>query len=118
MAHTPGPWEVSEFVDNVWSGSPWENNERLVGTHSSFSIVRRESTPEASTLIAEINQTVRNPLRPPVDQIADARLMAAAPDLLASLVNLLRETDDGTQLCARRFAEEAKAAICKATGVA
>lgn len=47
---------------------------------------------------------------------ANARLIATAPELLEALVNLMRETDDGTQLCARDFAEAARAAIAKATG--
>lgn len=52
----------------------------------------------------------------PVNGRANARLIAAAPDLLSALENLLRETSGGSELCARCFAEQAAAAIAKAKG--
>lgn len=41
---------------------------------------------------------------------------AASPELLEALKNLMRETDEGTQLCAKEFAENARAVIAKAEG--
>ncbi len=46
----------------------------------------------------------------------DAFLIAAAPELLDALENLMRETDQGTQLCAEHFSLAALRAIAKAKG--
>lgn len=51
------------------------------------------------------------------EAVCNARLIAAAPELLQALTDLLRETSNGTDLCTRLFADQAAAAIRKATGV-
>ena len=45
----------------------------------------------------------------------NARLICAATDLLEALTNLLRETSNGTDICAAKFVSAAKTAIEKAT---
>jgi hypothetical protein len=47
---------------------------------------------------------------------ADADLIAAAPDLLEALVDLLRETSNGCEICAQQFVDAARGAIAKAGG--
>lgn len=47
---------------------------------------------------------------------SNARLIAAAPDLLEAIRALLRETDGGTQPCGEEIFKQALAAVFKATG--
>lgn len=94
--HTPGPWKSSDDL------------------HGSF-IIGSDRNWIARTFCDKSEMagiTSRGPLHTAAE--ANARLIAAAPDLLVALVDLMRETDDGTQLCARDFAEAALAAIAKA----
>mgnify|MGYP001013498869 CR=1 FL=1 len=93
--HTPGPWKVVPRL----SGS--EN-------HRGYQIVAK---PKAWTIAEAI----------PVDHDgieggANARLIAAAPELLQALQNLVSDIDDGT-VYGQRLAQ-AHAAIAKATGAA
>ncbi len=90
MAHTPGPWFQFDGVSCV--GGPHPEN----GTAG----------------IAMCGMRLRSD-----EEVAgNIRLICAAPDLLAVLEKLLHETDDGTQLCAREFADAAHAVIRKARG--
>ena len=94
--HTPGPWRLNE--NNNWKTNPFSVTVRKFGVHS--------------TTIANIptRMTV-----PPQEQQANARLIAAAPDLLEALQTLpqgpLYTDEDWT-----RWIETARAAIDKATG--
>jgi hypothetical protein len=94
--HTPGPWRLNE--NNNWKTNPFSVTVRKFGVHS--------------TTIANIptRMTV-----PPQEQQANARLIAAAPDLLEALQTLPQGplyTDDEINL----WVEKASAAIDKATG--
>lgn len=97
MPHTPGPWEANgTYVRKILpSGYTLPITRVYNQRHGSPGVEPDMSLPEAE---------------------ANARLIAAAPDLLAALEKLLHETDDGTQLCAREFAEAAHAAVAKAKG--
>jgi len=100
--YTPGPWEVREGWEEVFGPAVY--------------------TPDAHDTqpLAAVNE-VGNP-----NADADARLMAAAPDLLAALdhlllwfpepsVNTIRFNDIGGGVFARDV-DVAQAAIAKATG--
>ena len=94
--HTPGPWRLNE--NNNWKTNPFSVTVRKFGVHG--------------TTIANIptRMTV-----PPQEQQANARLIAAAPDLLEALQTLPQGplyTDDEINL----WVEKASAAIDKATG--
>lgn len=106
MNHTSGPWLLSHNTN--WKTNPFSVTVRKPGVH---------------------NTTVANiPLRmtiPPQEQQANARLIAAAPDLLAALEYALKDMEG-----ARDWVREkspmigvlavsigmARAAIAKATG--
>lgn len=102
MAHTPGPWVASEgHPSDVWHvdmpGRAWSV---VVGRHDE-----------------DFDQ--------PVEEVqANAKLIAAAPDLLAALrLGLEWSADDGypddhcmVSPCERAFRQAARAAIAKAEG--
>lgn len=97
MNHTPGPWQADSEGREGWAV-----NYDSCAEWSHVAVVRPNS--EGSR---------------PVDDDeaeANARMIAAAPELLAALKKLLNETDDGTQLCARHIVDDCKAAIAKAEG--
>jgi hypothetical protein len=81
MAHTPGPWR---FERGQWNSGK-ENNEdhsigSIVGGDRDWYIATLEDAPEQS---------------------ANARLIAAAPDLLAALKVLLQNRELGEVECQR-----------------
>jgi len=88
--HTPGPWVVYELIDGYDIRSP--EAECWVAT---------ASDPEA--------------VWGAIGREEDARLIAAAPEMLEALENLLKvhEGKDGTQ---HNAADIARAAIAKAKG--
>jgi len=78
--HTPGPWKVhgpyyGEDVDPEEPGKQW------------LSIDDAEDD-ELAVLVNRLGE-------PSAQQYADARLIAAAPDLLAALEELITLADDG-----------------------
>ena len=89
-AHTPGPWETDEGQHDV----PYQN---ICITHGLNHICElwMDDAP-----VEEFNR----------EQRANARLIAAAPDLLAALQNMVRVADSLAHVGA------ARAAIAKATG--
>lgn len=97
--HTPGPWRIGPHPGNG-AGTAW----RQILSHSG---------PFSPALVCEAIEP-------------DARLIAAAPDLLAALVDAVAMMDavargqwnwDGsTEGQARSTAKDARAAIAKATG--
>ena len=89
---TPGPWEVGEDGDVIW-GPEWEGRKTFVA-----------SVP--------FNKTPRTE--------ADARLIAAAPELLEALEELMSDVLDIRGVDVEEYKPEgfkrARAAIAKATG--
>lgn len=94
--HTPMEWRLNE--NNNWKTNPFSITVRGRGVHS--------------TTIANIPTRMTIP---PQEQQANARLVAAAPDLLEALQTMpqgLMTTDEEWA----RWIETARAAIDKATG--
>ena len=90
--HTPGPWEIKRHFDSCY---------------------RYISAPEHIAL-AQVVWCVEEEERSPVCE-ANAHLIAAAPELLEALQNLLKvhEGEGGTQ---HHAGDMARAAIAKAKG--
>lgn len=93
--HTPGPWDAS--ATGIWATSTWNARVRIA---------------EATTF-SRMNG---------IDAVANANLIAAAPDLLEALRRLLSSVDSGNASThddgCRCVYHEASAAIAKATGAA
>lgn len=96
-AHTPGPWKVA---DDKWTlaARPWSGAIAVVADDGS----------EAPPILFWSTRGG--------DEVANARLIAAAPELLAALTVVLDEFDRGVSLSTTRA--KAQAAIAKATGAA
>ena len=99
MSHTPGPWE---FVPKLTAS---EN-------HRGFFIRAEKPTKNGKWALAEVQ---------PGDEDgnlgrANARLIAAAPDLLEALELIAKGYDEGQSLSGTNCADIARAAIAKATG--
>lgn len=91
--HTPGPWQVAPaFLDQVYS----------LPEFTKARIQEPEANPYDEALICETGGNEAN-----------ARLIAAAPELLEALQMLLDETNAGTWDCLP--IDKARAAIAKAT---
>ena len=92
--HTPGPWSLSPAEDGVIEAQDGED----------FICVAVAGNPEAACRQRDL---------------ANARLIAAAPDLLEALRNLVGGIDASARGAVLRDAREmiaARAAIAKATG--
>lgn len=98
MSHTPGPWRtaIRRGYISVFSGT--ENNAEMVA--------------DCTNLNLEVKE-----------RVANARLMAAAPELLDALRMLVSLVDHGSVIIDHsdrretlRDHEKARAAIAKATG--
>jgi len=89
-AHTPGPW-----------GCAYTSNY----AHD-YRITREDKTPLLLTVIANDHS----------EQRANARLIAAAPDLLAALQLCERALEERDAEAEEYAAKAARAAIAKATG--
>lgn len=87
-AHTPGPWSRESYVDGA--------NEKIVIRGDGLVVAEIECHHESVT-----------------DSRADARLIAAAPSLLAALQGFLAHYGSTDEVSNR-----ARAAIAKATGAA
>lgn len=95
LAHTPGPWE--------WDGPVWSYDS----DNEAPWLIQSESDHRVFVLMGSIR----------CNNKADARLIAAAPDLLHALKALLAETTGPEEVWAEGSAvEHARAAIAKATG--
>ena len=93
--HTPGPWRLE------W----WEYK----GRREPVLTVRTDADA-----VAQVMGLWRDGADDSDERQANARLIAAAPDLLAALESLLNETNAGTWDCLP--ADLARAAIAKARG--
>ncbi|KKM78764.1 hypothetical protein LCGC14_1356680 [marine sediment metagenome] len=94
MAHTPGPWHV--VTGSVYTGIDWDGKS------------------DPGVPIASMDREPGNGTRP-VERDANARLIAAAPDLLAALEGLVDRFDGSEDGEAVEFVA-ARAAIDKAKG--
>lgn len=89
-SHTPGPWVVcSGMVETVPTDTPHHE-------HCGIPIAHMDRTPGNGTL--------------PVERDANARLIAAAPDLLTALEEMVLSSPYHV------YADRARHAIRKATG--
>jgi hypothetical protein len=93
--HTPGPWHLSNLAANG---------------EQEISISRSYESGGASVAVVESSRDHSRLL-------ADARLIAAAPDLLEALEELLADRYLADPINADRM-KKARAAIAKATGTA
>ena len=91
MSHTPGPWELREGDDEAFGPAIYS-----AGAH--------DMDP-----LATVSRVSRR------DAEADARLIAAAPDLLAALEDVVQMYQPAFD---PPFIERARAAIAKAKGEA
>jgi hypothetical protein len=98
VSHTPGPWYV-------WLPRGSDAGCRTIRTEKGRTHGGYHGTELATT----------NGLSDDAEDAANARLMAAAPELLAALENLLREHTHGDRISA---GDEAIAAIRNAKGEA
>jgi hypothetical protein len=93
MTHTPGPWRIEER-----NGMAANQYGRFNVSASHYS---RPGVIDGRDCVVEVRDE------------ANARLIAAAPDLLEALKNLVAFLDDQDNF---KFTEEARAAIAKAEG--
>jgi hypothetical protein len=112
--HTPGPWLVNYAEDRFDS-----KRSTIEIVDGSYDSLNHEQGP---LVLAKLNVI---PFAPHMDEpLANARLIASAPDLLAALEIILSSTcgdigDDGYDGCIRieaKALEHVRAAIFKATG--
>ena len=95
--HTPGPWSM-EYDDGVWISGPDKNANVLCD------IIGRIDDREAGTQITD-------------EDLANARLIAAAPDLLEALRDLFQaEIEQADHILLELAIEKARTAITKAAG--
>lgn len=95
--HTPGPWRLNHNTN--WKTNPFSVTVRKYGVHS--------------TTVANIPTRMTIP---PQEQQANARLIAAAPELLDVLLRARDaiESLDGTSAENERLVDAYRAAIAKA----
>ena len=96
--HTPGPWRLENNIHYGWKTNPYSITVRKRGVHS----VAVANIPAKQTITRE-------------EALANARLIAAAPDLLDALMTLPQSptnTDDDWW----KWIDKARTAIDKATG--
>ena len=107
--HTPGPWHLGfehpAIVESRRCGSDFLP---IPGENWHWKIVRL-TTPAGEFLVTGENDTA-------TARQANARLIAAAPDLLAALANIVKLADTSDFYLPRNWLEDARAAIAKAEG--
>lgn len=112
--HTPGPWEadaqdMQQGADDIFTVSIWapglDGDRPHIGTVSAFSLLSetRGGTEFVTTDAPSIDKLE--------EAKANARLIAAAPEMLAALQEAVRSEIKGRTLLAK-----CEAAIAKATG--
>lgn len=117
--HTPGPWQMGQVHNDAPHGT-------LYNAHSIFPQGATLSTPsiaQVAGLYCGKDADTLLTLQGLTEEYANARLIAAAPELLDILSKILRCHESGNNgaymgeavLC-EYFAAAARAAILKATG--
>lgn len=110
-AHTPGPWEISESA-RIYDDSPaivWRDPDR--GPDKTIATIHADDTKEIA------DGAIVESLSP--EQEANARVIAAAPDLLSVVEALAAAVGQGGRPSPARvvaLGEAARAAIAKARG--
>ena len=99
--HTPGPWRTSD-------NGEWTASYDGLGS-SCYQGIKDEFGNVVALAVAHDPNLFSDP-----DTYANARLIAAAPDLLEALKNLLESHYNGNVI--KADCAEAEAAIAKATG--
>ncbi len=92
--HTPGPWRLENNIAYGWKTNPYSITVRKRGVHS----VAVANIPAKQTITRE-------------EALANARLIAAAPDLLEALEAVICGVPDTWEAV-----KNARQAIAKATG--
>lgn len=101
MAHTPGPWSV-----HGWGGDDNTNeNLDILGPDDVEVCVLREEFDDNG-----------DPIRHPLCMQDDARLIAAAPELLSVLERCNNRWDDADEEDNPALGQAIRAVIAKATG--
>ena len=98
MSHTPGPWGYHEFGIQLGKGRFYIDQQN--GIHGIAAIIPLETASAALS---------------PEEHEANARLIAAAPDLLAACEEMLAAIDHEYSVNPRNF-PKAREAIRKAKG--
>jgi hypothetical protein len=94
--HTPGPWQLARFNANR-------------ATVEVETVARGDELPDQGYFIALVGSYAAEPG-------PDARLIAAAPDLLAALEYILDWSPDGSKWSGETARDMGRAAIAKARG--
>ena len=110
--HTAGPWFVKDFraVEMKRLGWTGPSIDRILITND------RDPRDEDGCIVARIQFDNRTEQLDD-GNLADARLIAAAPDLLAACQEFVRKVECGEAKSTRSY-EQMKAAISRATGEA
>jgi len=94
--HTPGPWQIAEAVQSRYTPTNMRRVRAVDEGHDHGAVCEVYGVRDDSVAAA------------------NARLIAAAPELLAALVNI--ERNCGGSVTEQYIARLARAAIAKATG--
>jgi hypothetical protein len=94
MSHTPGPWKVV--------------SSNQIGRASAEFYIWSAQGDQRSPAVAHVKHSTKRPTQ------ANARLIAAAPEMLAALENALSDAEKGG-FCSQTF-DDVRAAIAKARG--
>lgn len=121
MNHTPGPWHI--VADPQWDGKHPVHSSRFICNVPEFAEVYPPTPGEDDgwqVFHDEGGQTICR-MTDTIEIAANARLIAAAPELLRALELGLRniediESNDELNEHERAFADAARAAIAKARG--
>lgn len=100
MTHTPGPWDLYQPYSNVWQVFPAQDGD-------DHSICR------VSMTYCEVGKGGKNV---PSENEANARLIAAAPELLEALEGALIALDADTSRGRESWEDDAREAVAKARG--
>lgn len=120
--HTPGPWTIKNLA-TASAGWPAIISEELDDDGDNVPVCEMDITYENPNYKYGVSDFAEDPTRGDKtawhDQImADAHLIAAAPDMLAALKGASRELHilRNSSLAAERVADKCDAAIAKAEG--
>lgn len=106
--HTPGPWTVRNYPANETEGDDAETHIQAYA----------DENGEEGASLAWVNRWTFGDSPPAAESVANARLIAAAPELLAALEELSAYSAsdvDANEASFEQAREHARAAIAKAT---